>query len=142
MVQAKSGDTVRVHYTGKYDDGTVFDTSTGNEPLQFTIGEGEIIKGFEQAIVGMDVGELKSTTIVAGEAYGSYHQELIVVVDRGELPSYLNLEVGQRLQLTPEEGRMIVMTVTEITEASVTLDGNHPLAGKDLTFDIELVEVL
>ena len=139
--QAKDGDTVQVHYTLKLEDGTVFDTSIGGDPLQFTIGDGQLIPGFEQAVVGMSPGESKTVEIPADEAYGPYLEEMVLVVDRDQLPDDLQPEVGQQLQLQQEDGQIVILTVIDISESSVTLDANLPLAGKDLTFDIELVEI-
>ncbi len=140
--QAQTGDTVRVDYTGKLEDGTEFDSSAGREPLQFTIGQGSMIPGFEQAIIGMAPGESKTVKIPVDEAYGPYRDELVLAVDRDELPADLEPEVGQRLQMPQADGRVIVVTVIEVSESSVTLDANPPLAGKDLIFEIQLVEIL
>jgi peptidylprolyl isomerase len=142
MAQAKTGDTVKVHYTGKLDDGTVFDTSADREPLQFTIGEGQIIPDFEQAIVGMNPGESKTVQIPSERAYGPHHEEMIMVVDRKEFPEDLEPRVDQRLQVRQPDGQEFAVTVTDVSESKVTLDGNHPLAGKDLTFDVELSEIV
>lgn len=142
MPQAKSGDTVKVHYTGKLEDGTVFDTSLSRDPLEFIIGAGSLITGFEQGVVGMTPGEWKTIEVPADEAYGPHHEEMVVVVNRNELPPNLKPEVGQRLQIRPRDGQTLVVAVTDVSESSVTLDGNHPLAGKDLTFDIQLVEIV
>ncbi len=138
--QAKDGDTVKVHYTGKLEDGTVFDSSIEREPLQFTIGEGQLIPGFEQAVVGMSPGESKTVEIPADEAY-PYREEMVLVVDRDQLPEDLQPEVGQQLQMRQPDGQTILVKVIDVSELSVTLDANHPLAGKDLTFDIQLVEI-
>lgn len=138
--QAKDGDTVQVHYTLKLEDGTVFETSIGGDPLQFTIGEGQLIPGFEQAVVGMSPGESKTVEIPADEAY-PYREELVLVVDRDKLPEDLQPEVGQQLQFQQEDGQIVILTVIDVSESSVTLDANPPLAGEDLTFDIELVEI-
>ena len=142
MAQAKTGDTVKVHYTGKLDDGTVFDTSAAREPLQFTIGEGQIIPDFEQAIVGMNLGESKTIQIPSENAYGPHQKEMVMVVDRKEFPDDLKPEVDQRLQVRQPDGQSFAVTVTDVSESKVTLDGNHPLAGKDLTFDIQLAEIV
>jgi FKBP-type peptidyl-prolyl cis-trans isomerase 2 len=142
MAQAKHGDTVRVHYTGKLDDGTVFDTSVDRDPLEFTIGEGQIIPGFEEAVVGMNPGESKTITVLADEAFGPYREEMVLVVDRSQFPVDLEAKVGEHLQIGQADGRITVVTVTEISESSVTLDANHPLAGKDLTLDIQLIEIV
>lgn len=141
MAQAKAGDTVRVHYTGRLDDGTVFDSSRGREPLEFTIGSGSVIPGFEQAVVGMAPGESKRETVPADQAYGAYDENLVFQVGRDGLPDDLEPEVGQELAARTEAGQIMRLTVREVDEAGVTLDANHPLAGKDLTFDIELVEI-
>jgi len=142
MAQAKYGDTVKVHYTGKLEDGTVFDTSLDRDPLQFTIGEGQLIPGFEEAVVGMNLGESKTTTIPADKAYGPHREEMVLVVDRNRFPVYLKPEIGQQLQILQADGEAIIVTVTDVSESSVTLDANHPLAGKDLTFDIQLMEIV
>jgi peptidylprolyl isomerase len=142
MSEAKNGDAVKVHYTGKFDDGAVFDTSMNRDPLQFTIGEGRLIPGFEQAVVGMSPGDSKTTTIPANEAYGPRREELVMEVERKQLPADLKPEVGQQLQLNRPDGQTFVVTVSNVSELSVTLDANHALAGKDLTFDIQLTEIL
>ncbi|HBY95209.1 MAG: peptidylprolyl isomerase [Ardenticatenaceae bacterium] len=142
MAQAQMGDTVQVHYTGKLEDGQVFDTSGNREPLQFTIGGGQIIPGFEEAVAGMDPGETKTARIPADKAYGPHREELIVEVDRGQFPEHLAPEVGQRLAIRQADGSQVPVTVTDVSESSVQLDGNHPLAGKDLTFDIQLVKIV
>lgn len=139
MAQAKYGDVVKVHYTGKLDDGTVFDSSTDRDPLEFTIGNGEIIPGFEQAVIGMKPGETKTIKIPSDEAYGPHHEEMVLEIDRNEFPADLNLRAGLQLQMGQDDGRAIPVMVIDISESSVTLDANHPLAGKDLTFDIRLV---
>jgi peptidylprolyl isomerase len=141
MVQAKMGDTVKVHYTGKLTDGTVFDSSFGNDPLRFTIGEGQVIPGFEDAAVGMDLGQSKTVTIPAQQAYGPHVDELVMVFSKEQIPSELSVQVGQQLQLHQDNGSPIPVIVTDISEAEVTLDANHPLAGEDLTFDIELLSI-
>ncbi|MHC1585063.1 MAG: FKBP-type peptidyl-prolyl cis-trans isomerase [Candidatus Syntropharchaeia archaeon] len=142
MAQAKIGDTVKVHYTGKLEDGTVFDTSIDREPLQFTIGERQIIPGFEEAVVGMSPGESKTTKIPSDKAYGPHHRELVVVVNRSQFPENFEPVVGEQLEIRQPGGHPILVMVTEVSESTVTLDANHPLAGKDLTFEIELVEIL
>ena len=139
--QAQLGDTVKVHYTGTLEDSTVFDSSIDSEPLEFTIGESKLIPGFEEAVVGMSQGESKTVEIPADEAY-PYYEELVLVVDRDQLPPDLQPEVGQQLQFQQEDGTIVTLTVIDVSELSVTLDANHPLAGKDLTFDIQLVEIL
>ena len=142
MAQAKMGDTVKVHYTGKFEDGTVFDTSDNREPLQFTIGQGQVIPGFERAVVGMNPEESKTTIIPSNEAYGPHYKEMVIVVDKSSFPPNLEPEINQRLQLCNPNGQVVLVTVIEIAESTVTLDANHPLAGKDLTFDLKLVEIL
>lgn len=133
---AKSGDTVKVHYTGKLADGTVFDSSVGSEPYEFTLGQGQTISGFEQAVIGMKVGETKTVTIPVDEAYGPRRDDLIVESGRDRLSPDINPEVG--MQLTSGQG---TVTIIEVSETTVKIDANHPLAGQDLTFDIELVEI-
>lgn len=141
MSQAKVGDKVSVHYTGKLEDGTVFDSSNGREPLEFEIGTSSVIPGFEHAIVGMAPGESKTATVPADQAYGQREQGKVVEVERGQLPPDLDLRVGQRLKLTDQQQNSTYVTVAAMSDAAVKLDANHPLAGKDLTFDIELVEI-
>ncbi len=140
MRQAQSGDNVAVHYTGKFTDGTIFDSSDGKDPLRFTIGAQEVIPGFENAVVGMEVGQSRTQTIPSDQAYGPRNDEMVVAVDRNEFPSDIDLEVGRRLKLN-QEGQTMIVTIADIQESTVTLDANHPLAGQDLVFDIELVEI-
>ena len=142
MAQAKSGDTVKVHYTGRLDDGTVFDSSAARDPLELTIGSDRLIPGFEQAVVGMNLGESKTVEIPADEAFGPYREELLTEVERSKLPMDIVPEVGQKLNMTDVGGRSTVVTVVEVSESSITIDTNHPLAGEDLTFDIELVQII
>jgi len=139
---AKKGDLVSVHYTGTLDDGTVFDSSVGGIPLQFTIGDGQYIAAFEQAVIGMKPGESKTFTIPSDEAYGPYDEELVVEVERSGLPADLDPQVGQQLQGTLPDSTQILALVIEVTETTVTLDTNHPLAGQNLTFTVHLVEIL
>lgn len=141
-IPAREGDKVKVHYTGTLKDGTVFDSSRGRDPLEFTIGAGRLIPDFEQTVIGMSLGESRTITILAENAYGEYRDELVLVVDRDRFPPDLRPDVGQQLELRRPDGRVQTVTVTETSELSVTLDANHPLAGRDLTFDIELVEVV
>ncbi|EGJ49989.1 FKBP-type peptidyl-prolyl cis-trans isomerase [Desulfocurvibacter africanus] len=141
MAQAKNGDTVKVHYTGKLEDGTVFDSSLERDPLEFTVGGGMVIPGFEEAIVGMKEGESKEVTIPSGEAYGDYNEEMRIEIQKAQIPEDIQPEVGQMLQLRGEDGGATTVTVTHITDDTVTLDANHPLAGKDLMFDLKLVEI-
>jgi FKBP-type peptidyl-prolyl cis-trans isomerase 2 len=137
---ARNGDTVKVHYTGKLADSTVFDTSVGSEPLEFTLGQGKVIAGFEQAVIGMRVGESKTVTIPADQAYGQYRDDLIIEIGRDQLSPNINPEVGMQLQ-SSQGGSVSIVTIVEVTETTVKIDTNHPLAGQDLTFDIELVEI-
>ncbi len=141
-MSAKRGDTVRVHYTGRLEDGTVFDTSLGRDPVEFILGAGQVIPGFEDAVVGMTPGETKAVKVLAEQAYGLYRPELVLEISRDEVPPDLDLEVGLQLVLREPQGPLIPVTVTNLTESTVTLDANHPLAGQDLTFDIQLVEIL
>ena len=140
-VRAKTGDTVKVHYTGTLEDGTVFDTSVGGEPLSFTLGQGLVIPGFDEAVTGLKVGESKTVDIPAEQAYGEYRDDLILVVPREQLPEGLEVEVGGRLQTSQPDGSYIVVTITEVSETTITVDANHRLAGQNLTFEIELVEI-
>jgi FKBP-type peptidyl-prolyl cis-trans isomerase 2 len=141
MPRAKSGDTVRVHYTGRLEDGTIFDTSTDREPLEFTIGSGEVIPGIEHAVTGMAPGESKSATIPPEQAYGPRRDEMVVTVGRERLPQEIEPQVGQRLAVQQQDGRQFHVTVTEVADNAVTLDANHQLAGNRLVFDLELVDV-
>lgn len=141
MAKAASGNTVKVHYTGKLEDGTVFDTSVKRDPLEFTIGKGQIIPGFEQAVVGMEAGDRKTETIPPDKAYGPQRPELMLNVERKEIPANIPLEVGLRMEVTQSNGQAFPVTVAKIADDLVTLDANHPLAGKTLIFEIELVSV-
>ena len=142
MSQAKEGNKVKVHYTGKLEDGTVFDSSTGGDPLEFTIGENQVIKGLENAIIGMSIGDNKNITINPDNGYGPQRDELILEIDRVKMPKNIELQVGKRLSARNEsENTIINFIIVEVTDSSVTLDANHPLAGKNLIFDIELIEV-
>jgi peptidylprolyl isomerase len=141
---AAEGDSVQVHYTGTLDDGTVFGSSVGGEPLTFVIGDGTMIAGFDEAVRGMEVGEIKTVTIPAAEAYGEYREDLVVVLDRDELEEKLeeDLAVGGSVPLrNAATNEVVYFTVVEISDTEVTLDANHPLAGQDLTFEIELVAI-
>jgi peptidylprolyl isomerase len=142
MAQAKDGDNVRVHYTGTFTDGTIFDSSLQREALQFTVGEKQIMPAFEQAVVGMQPGEAKSISIAADDAYGQHRATLVFTVDRNTIPTQINPAVGQQYQIREKDGSTTVVRVTAVSESNVTLDANHPLAGKDLTFEIQLLEIL
>lgn len=141
MTTAKRGDTVRIHYTGTLTDGTEFDSSVGRDPLEFTLGSGEIIAGLDSEIDGMAVGEKKSIAIASQNAYGPYHADRVQQVPRSAIPPEINPLVGARLQAVSEDGREIALIVTAADAQTVTLDANHPLAGKDLVFAVELVEI-
>jgi peptidylprolyl isomerase len=138
---AKKGDTVAVHYAGTLPDGTLFDSSRGQQPLEFTIGAGMVVPGFEQAVVGMTEGETKKEVVASEEAYGPRRDELVVPVGRQEIPTDVDLEIGKRLKVRTAAGQTLTVRIAEVTEENVTLDANHPLAGRDLTFEIELVEI-
>ena len=141
MSQAKSGDTVKIHYTGTLDDGTEFDSSAGREPLEFPLGGGQVIPGFDSAVDGMAVGDSKTVTIPPGEAYGERHDQLVQEVPKTALPEDMKPEVGMQLQSQSPDGQVMNLVVTEVAEEAITVDGNHPLAGQALTFAIELVEI-
>lgn len=141
MAQAQAGDTVRVHYTGRLGDGTVFDSSQGSDPLEFTLGEGQVIAGFDRAVTGMSPGDTQTVTIPVNEAYGERREEMVQTVGREQFPTHVEPEVGQRFQVTNGQ-QMAVVTVTGVSADGVTLDGNHPLAGQDLTFELSLVEIV
>jgi peptidylprolyl isomerase len=139
-MSASNGDTVKVHYTGSLTDGSVFDSSDGRDPLEVTLGQGQLIAGFEKALLGMTVGDEKEVTIPADEAYGPYRDEMVLFADNDAIPPDMEVAVGQQVQLRQGEGA-VVATVTDVTDDGITLDANHPLAGKDLVFAIELVEI-
>jgi peptidylprolyl isomerase len=139
--QAKNGDTVQVNYTGKLADGTVFDSSVGREPLEFTLGAGQVIPGFEKAVFGMKVGEKKTVTIPVDDAYGPHRDDMVGEVPREEFPEDITLKVGQQLGVKRTDGGTSIVTVLSVSDNTVTIDFNHPLAGKDLTFEIELVKI-
>ena len=141
MTQAKNGDIVRINYTGRLADGTQFKLS-GSEPLQITLGEGQVIPGLETYVEGMEVGARSTVTVPADDAYGPHRPEAVVTIDRAAVPSNINVDVGTRLQAKTRDGRPMPVTVVGVDNASVKLDGNHPLAGKDLVFDVELVEIV
>lgn len=142
VVHAKPGDIVKVHYTGKFEDGTIFESSLDREPLEFTLGEGQIISGFEEAVIGMASGESKTVKIPAEKAYGPHRKEMVIVVARDHFPGDIKLQIGERLQLSQTDGTPVIVTVADLSESTVTLDANHPLAGKELTFDIQLVDII
>lgn len=135
------GSSVKVHYKGTLSDGTVFDSSEGCDPLDFTIGAGQVIPGFEDAVIGMSKGETKTTIITADQAYGPHLVDMVVNVDRDQFPEYITPEVGKALQMRRPGGDPLRVMVIGISESTITLDANHPMAGKDLTFEIQLMEV-
>lgn len=141
MTQAKAGDTVHFHYTGTLKDGSVFDSSEGREPLSFTLGSGQIIPGLDAAIGGMTVGEAKTVTIAADQAYGPHDPHARQSVPRDQIPPHIPLEPGTMLQMQAPDGQAIPVTVAEADDAVVVLDANHPLAGQDLTFAVEIVAI-
>ncbi|TMM55348.1 FKBP-type peptidyl-prolyl cis-trans isomerase [Sulfitobacter sabulilitoris] len=141
MTQVKSGDTVQIHYTGTLLDGTTFDSSQGRDPLEFTVGSGQIIPGLDTALPGMEVGDKKTVQVPSDEAYGPLNPEMRQAVPREGIPAEIPLDIGTQLQMQTPDGQAMPVTVVEVDEATVTLDANHPLAGKDLKFDIELVKV-
>ncbi len=141
MTQLQNGDKVSVHYTGKLNDGTVFDSTGGEDPFVFILGEDELIDGFVNAIMSMSVGDKKTVTIGVEEAYGPWHEDMVIEVPRSEMPDDLELKVGDELEVTDEEEEPMIVSISEMTDDTVTLDGNPPLAGQDLVFDLELVAV-
>jgi len=141
LIVAKDGDTVKVHYTGTLDDGSIFDTSRDREPLEFILGSGSMIAGFDRAVNGMQVGEIKTVTIPTNEAYGPHREELVLIIERDRLQEGLEPTIGQQLEMRQPDGRIITVVVTNVSDNSITVDANHALAGKDLTFEIELVEI-
>ena len=141
MSTAKFGDTVRIHYVGTLDDGAEFDTTLGRGTRWFTIGEGKLIAGFEQAVIGMAAGEDKTVTIPAEEAYGEHHEDMVQEVPRSQVPDGTALQIGTRLQAEPGGPNTTTMTVVALSDTTVTFDANHPLAGEDLTFAISLVDI-
>lgn len=141
MTQAKSGDTVRIHYTGTLNDGSTFDSSAGRDPLEFTLGSGQVIPGFDTGVTGMSVGEKKTINIPAENAYGDIDPDARQAVPRDQIPADIPLEIGTMLQMQAPTGQVVQVAVVEVSETEVMLDANHPLAGKDLNFELELVEI-
>lgn len=142
MTEAKAGDTVRIHYTGTLSDGSTFDSSEGRDPLEFKLGAGQVIPGFDKAVTGMTVGDSQKVEIPSDDAYGAHDPNGRQGFPRDQVPADVSLDIGTRLQLSGPQGQPIMVTVAEVTETEVILDANHPLAGKDLTFQIELVEIV
>jgi peptidylprolyl isomerase len=141
MTQVKQGDTVGIHYTGTLNDGTVFDSSEGRDPLAFQVGSGQIIPGLDVAIPGMAVGDKKVVNVPCDEAYGQMNPAMRQEVPRAEIPAEIPTEIGSRLQMQAQNGQVIPVVVVDANESTITLDANHPLAGQDLTFAIELVSI-
>ena len=142
MTQAKSGDTVRIHYTGTLADGTQFDSSDGRDPLEFALGGGQVIPGFDSAVDGMAIGENKSVTIQPDQAYGERHEQLVQQVPKNALPEDMEPAVGMQLQSQSPDGQVMNLVITDVADETITVDANHPLAGQALTFAIELVEIV
>lgn len=141
MQQAKKGDTVKIHYHGRLTDGTTFDSSAGREPLEFELGSGMVIPGFDLGVSGMTVGEKKTINIPAAEAYGEKNEEMILEFPRAQFPADMTPEVGMQLNMSNNQGQNFPVVIVEVKEEVVMLDANHPLAGKELIFDLELVEI-
>jgi peptidylprolyl isomerase len=141
MIRADQGDIVKVHYTGRLADGTVFDASPAERPLHFIIGKQEVIPGFEAAVAGMYLGEKTSVSIPPEQAYGPHDERFVETVERSRLPAGLELQVGRQLEVTCEDDERLLLMVTALSETTVVLDANHPLAGRELHFDIELLAV-
>lgn len=141
MSKAKDGDQVKVHYTGQLENGDVFDSSRQRDPLEFVIGSGNVLPGFENGIIDMEVGDSKRITISPEEGYGEKREELVVTVMRNEFPDHIAPAVGQQLQIKQEKGDILNVNITALDEESITLDANHPLAGHTLLFEVELMEI-
>jgi len=141
-MKAAKGNRVKVHYIGTLEDGEVFDTSRERGPLEFTIGEGQLIKAFEDTVPGMEPGESRKVTVAPENAYGLYRKEMVMIVERSKMPFSLTPRVGMRLEIAMDNKTRAMVAVTDVNDREVTLDGNHPLAGKTLNFEIELVEIL
>ncbi len=141
MPRAQAGDTVRIHYTGKLEDGTVIETTLDREPIQFTIGAGQVIPGIEEAVTGMEPGESKSATIPPEQAFGPHRDEMVAIVSRDQLPADVKPVVGQKLSVEQTDGKRFNVTVTRVSESTVVLDANHILAGRNLVLDLALVEL-
>ena len=142
MEQAKLGDKVKVHYTGRFTNGRVFDSSTKRDPIIFTIGQEQMVPDFEQALIGMSPGESKRITISSDKAFGPYREDLVAEINPGNFNPDLELKVGQRVEGTQPNGQKVIVTITAVTDSIVTVDANHPLSGQDLTIDLELFEII
>ncbi len=141
MSKAKAGDTVKVHYTGTLEDGTVFDTSREREPFEFKLGEGTVIPGFDEAVTGLEVGESTTISIEPEDAYGEVRDDLMLPVPREQVPDNMEPEVGMQVQLQTQSGQQVIARIVHVDDDKIMLDANHPLAGKTLSFDIELLEI-
>jgi len=141
MQQAKEGNVVKVHYSGRLTDGTLFDSSEGREPLEFTVGAGQMIKGFDAGVLGMSIGEKKTLQIAAEDAYGARDEEAIIEFPAENIPADMKLEPGMQLTLRNQNGQPVPVIVLEVKDDVVIMDANHMLAGQDLIFDVELVEI-
>ena len=142
MTKAKTGDMVKVHFEGYLEDGSVFGSTMDDEPFEFTIGEKNMLPGFENAVIGMQKGDIRTITLPPEKAYGSHKKELVSVMERSGFPEEIHLEVGKRLRVRTQDGKYTIVTIKDFTEDSLVIDGNDPLAGKTLTFKIELVEIV
>ncbi|KKB10706.1 peptidylprolyl isomerase [Devosia geojensis] len=142
MTQAKTGDIVRIHYIGRLTDGTEFDSSSGGEPLEFTLGTGQVIRGLDEHLQGMEEGDRSTVTIPSDDAYGPHRPDAVQTVERASIPSEVELAVGAQLQARTRDGTIVPLVVTGFDASTVELDANHPLAGKDLVFDVELVQIV
>ncbi len=142
MITAQNGDIVRINYSGRLVDGTPFDSSEGRAPLEFTLGQGQVIRGLEQHVTGMQTGEKSTVTIASDDAYGPRRDEAVQQLDRSKVPSGIELNIGTQLQARTSDGAMMPIVVVALDDASVTVDANHPLAGQDLVFEVEIVEVV
>ena len=142
MTKAKAGDKVKVHFEGFLEDGTVFGSTMDEEPFEFTIGEKNMLSGFEDAVIGMQTGDTKTITLSPEEAYGSHKKELVHVMDRSSFPQEINLEIGKRLQVRTQDEKYVIVTIKDVTDDSIVIDENDPLAGKILIFKVELVEII
>ena len=142
MIQAQNGDTVKVHYNARLEDGTVFESSFKDKPLEFKIGNSEVFPRFEQTVIGMAPGDIRKVDIPAADAYGLHNKKMVTQIKREFLPGHIKPEVGQQLKIPQDDGDSIVVVITAVSDTMVTLDGNHPLAGRDLKFDIQLVEIV
>jgi peptidylprolyl isomerase len=142
MQQAQNGDKVKVHYNGKLRNGETFDSSNGRDPLEFTVGSGQVIKGFEEGVKGMQIGDKKTLEISVNDAYGEKQEEMLIEFPKDQFPPDMKPEIGMQLMMSNGQGQSFPVLVAEVKEDSVVLDANHPLAGQDLIFDIELVEIV